>query len=88
MRTKIFKLSTRKHSYELHLKIEIGKEKIFTSWLHDPKKTNKFTNKRTLDISELTLAFNSIKPVCTSLELLNIENFMFEKSEGEQFSLF
>ena len=88
MRTKIFKLSNEKHGYELHLKIEIRKEKIFTSWLHNPKKTEKFTNKRTLDISELTLAFNSVKPACTSLELLDIEKFMFEKSEGEQFSLF
>lgn len=88
MKTKVFKLSTLKHIYKIELKIEIDKKNIFTSWLHDSDNNKNFTNKRTFNISELKLAFDTLKPVCNKLELLEIKDFMFEKPEGEQFSLF
>lgn len=88
MRTKIFKLSTIKYIYKINLKIEIDEKNIFTSWLHDSENNKKFTNKRTFNISELKLAFETLKPVCNLIEIYEIEDFMFEKSEGEQFSLF
>jgi hypothetical protein len=88
MKTKIFKLSSEKHGYKVNLKIDITKNNIETSWLHNPVIKTVFTNNRKFDISELKFAFETLKPTCNKIEIIEIENFMFEKSEGEQFSLF
>jgi hypothetical protein len=70
----------------LKLKININKNSIITSWLHNDRV--EYSNRREFDICMIDFAFITLKPVCNTEEYNIIENFMFNKKEGEQLSLF
>ena len=79
---KIFKLKKD----NLKLKININKNNIITSWLHNGR--IEYSNHSEFDVCMIDFAFTTLKPVCNTEEYNIIENFMFNKKKGEQLSLF
>jgi hypothetical protein len=81
-REQTFKL---KH-HNVVLKIQITEKNIFTSWMHENK--NEFTNKRTFFANQTKECFETLLPVLTITESIEVEKFIFNKKQDEQLSLF